>query len=217
MVPNYIQHVEAARQKYPEAWRVAHTGGSGTEAFIRLLAADLHAFDKRCGLNGKRGDPTDISDDVIAFRGEGSAVDVINGGPMEIVDVIAGAGGPNPQPSWNVAPGGPGDKGTWVAPASTIPPPVTQCPDPARHSKPDCPNPAAHQPQPPPSVPYAGDAASNQILGVILADYQQAQQAYNAEGGLWFGRTLHDAENGLGVQKAIEKHRPVWMAALGLP
>jgi hypothetical protein len=116
-IPNFLEEVRTAQDLFPNEWRSAHTGGPGTEDFIRLLAARLHAMDPRCGLNGKRGDPRDISDDVIAIRGEGSAVDLVNGGPMEIIDVIVGAGGPNPQPAWSVAPGGPGDKGTWVAPS----------------------------------------------------------------------------------------------------
>lgn len=122
-IPNYQAEVAAAAERYPTEWRAAHRDGPNTEAFIRLLARDLHAIDPRCGLNGKRGNPNDISDDVIAIRGEGSAVDVVNGGPMEIIDVIVGAGGPNPQPAWNVAPGGAGDRGTWVKPEG-VPTPV---------------------------------------------------------------------------------------------
>jgi hypothetical protein len=125
-IPNYREQVAAAASRYPDAWRHAHTGDASTEEFIRLLARDLHAIDPRCGLNGKRGNPNDISDDVIAIRGEGSAVDVVNGGPMEIIDVIVGAGGPNPQPGWAVAPGGAGDRGAWVKPEASAPTPQPQ-------------------------------------------------------------------------------------------
>jgi len=100
-VPNYQQLVADAAAKYPEAWRSAHTGGHGTEDFIRLLAADLHAIDPRVGLNGKRGNPSDISDDALCYQGEGNQFDPTNGNArVAVIDVIAGAGGPNPQPSW---------------------------------------------------------------------------------------------------------------------
>ena len=116
--------------RYPQAWQRAHTDHPQTEDFIRLLAWELHSkHDARWGLNGKRGNPADLSDDVVAWRGDGTAVDAVQGGPMEIIDVIAGAGGPNPQPAWIVAPGGPGDRGAWVQPAPPdVPPTVTPQP-----------------------------------------------------------------------------------------
>ena len=123
-IPNLLNEVEAARVRWPQDWRDAHTGNANTEGFVRKLAAHLSAnVDLRWGLNGKRGNPDDISDDILAYRGEGSAIDVRTGGPMEIIDIIGGAGGPNPQPVWNVGPGGPGDRGTWVASNIINPPP----------------------------------------------------------------------------------------------
>lgn len=115
---NMINVVAEMRDRYPEAWRNAHTGNAQTEDFIRLLAWELHSkHDPRWGLNGKRGNPEDVSDDVVAWNGEGTARDKTRGfAPMEIIDCIGGAGGPNPTPAWNVGPGGPGDVGAWVQP-----------------------------------------------------------------------------------------------------
>lgn len=130
-IPNLQHEVEAARQKYPQAWRDAHTGNPQTEDFIRLCVRDIREkHGDRWGLNGKRGNPNDISDDVVAYAGEGTAVDSATGGPMEIIDVIASAGTPGATPVWNVGPGGAGDVGTVVkqftVPGTSEPePPVT--------------------------------------------------------------------------------------------
>lgn len=114
-IPNLVHEVEAARQKYPEAWANAHTGNAHTEDFNRLLARDVRLkHGTRWGMNGKRGNPDDLSDDVLAYAGEGTAIDSRTGGPMEIIDVIAKAGAPDAHPTWIVGPGGPGDIGTFV-------------------------------------------------------------------------------------------------------
>ena len=100
---------------FPRAWAHAHSGDSETEDFIRMLAARLYAIDHRFGLNGKRGDPNDISDDAINYIGEGPGTDPRTGSPVTVFDVIRGAGGTNPQPSWDrIDLPGPG---AWVKPA----------------------------------------------------------------------------------------------------
>ena len=227
-IPNLLHEVEAARQKYPDAWRNAHTGNAQTEDFIRLCARDIQAkHGPRWGLNGKRGKPQDISDDVLAYSGEGSAVDVVNGGPMEIIDVIAGAGGPNPQPVWNVGPGGPGDKGTFVGTFSvpgggTTPPPT----DPCKACKDEL---AALKASSVPKVGYPGDHVWDAFGTAIIADYKRAGRVVTDVHGVehvimdarsyaWGGRTMHDDYmEGLTLQQSIEKHRAEWLALLGLP
>lgn len=203
-IPNQIHEVEVARQQWPQDWKDAHTGNANTEGFIRKLAARLYAQDARWGLNGKRGNPQDISDDVLAYRGEGTAVDVVNGGPMEIIDVIAGAGGPSPTPAWIVAPGGPGDKGTWVKPAVSGPAPGPVCPDPS-----------AHIPKPPP--PYPGDRVFDALGIRLIDDYAAAGRTLDFQSGTWFGRVIYDhLSGGLTMEQSIQKHRGEWLAALGL-
>lgn len=119
-IPNCQHIVAQLAAQYPDEWRKAHNpsgGGPETEAFIRRLAYVLHTtVDARWGLNGKRGSPNDISDDALNWRGEGPGHDPTNGNqPITVVDVIAGAGGPNPQPSWQVFDTLPGP-GAWVKP-----------------------------------------------------------------------------------------------------
>jgi hypothetical protein len=162
----------------------------------RKLASWLHYdVDPRVGLNGKRGNPNDISDDVLAIRGEGSAVDVSAGGaPMEIIDVIGRAGAPNAAPQWGVAPGGPGDRGAWVKPArvhDALGQGTNPGPGPAP-TKP-CPDPSAHLPKP--KAAYPGDGAFVKV-GVLLAqDYAAGGQALDPGAVIWLGRILWDHLN----------------------
>lgn len=109
-IPNLVDVVARLAAQYPEEWRQAHTGSAQTEYFVRRLAWVLHQQDARFGLNGKRGNPEDISDDVVCFDGvevgpdgkrRGGDFDPTRGGvPVTVIDVIGGAGGPDPRPTW---------------------------------------------------------------------------------------------------------------------
>lgn len=135
-IPDCRSIVEQLASQYPQEWREAHTNGPNTEAFIRRLAWVLHsAVDPRFGLNGKRGDPNDISDDALCFDGESQLGDydpTRGNAPVTVLDVIGGAGGPNPTPQWGAV--GPSPKAAWVKPspvgASASPGPVVPPPAP---------------------------------------------------------------------------------------
>lgn len=111
-IPNHLAVVAQIAEQFPEDWRAAHTGGPHTEHFIRRVAWRLHLMDRRFGLNGKRGNPNDISDDVVCYDGEaaGGDYDPTRGNaPVTVIDVIARAGadpndprGPDyrPAPAW---------------------------------------------------------------------------------------------------------------------
>ena len=116
-IPNCQSIVADLAGQFPDEWRAAHTGGRDTEAFIRRLAHVLHTtVDARFGLNGKRGNPNDISDDALNFKGEGPGNDPTDGNrPVTVIDVIAAAGGPDARPSWQVFSDLPGP-GAWVKP-----------------------------------------------------------------------------------------------------
>jgi hypothetical protein len=130
-VPNHRDDVAAAAARYPDAWRHAHTGDARTEEFIRLLARDLHAINPRFGLNGKRGNPNDISDDALCYRGEGDQFDPTNGNaPVSVIDVIVGAGGPSPAPGWGTFPGNV-HAAAWVQPEPVAEPVPAPTPTPA--------------------------------------------------------------------------------------
>ena len=119
-IPNYLGVVRDLAAQYPDEWRAAHANGPQTEAFIRRLAWVLHQRDPRVGLNGKRGNPSDISDDVICYDGvsERGDVDPTRGNaPVTVIDVIASAGSPNASPAWfAVGPATPHPHAAWVRP-----------------------------------------------------------------------------------------------------
>lgn len=124
MIPNMIAHVHSCKAKFPEAWKNAHTGNSMTHDFIRLVAADIYAADKRFGMVGQRGNPDDLAEDALCFAGSGPGYDPTNNGArVTVIDIISGAGGPNPQPAWYVMddPNNPEYQGpaAWVKPASS--------------------------------------------------------------------------------------------------
>jgi hypothetical protein len=121
---------------------------------------------------------------------------------VTVIDVIAGAGGTNPQPAWShpltpaaaawVKPGavsGGGGGGTPIEP-----------PKPAKK-------------------PYPGDAYFTDHVGVPLeADHARAGQTLNAGSATWFARTIWDHVNeGLTMDQSVEKHRAEWCAVLGVP
>jgi len=125
MIPNYLADVEQARKDFPQDWADAHTGNANTEGFIRKLAARLHAKDPRVACNGKRGNPNDLSDDALNCLCDESesAGRTPDGKPCVVIDVIGGAGGPNPTPTWAVFTTSPEANGAWVKPgAAPIPP-----------------------------------------------------------------------------------------------
>jgi hypothetical protein len=195
MIPNYLETVARLAREHPQEWRDAHTSSPNTEAFIRRLAFTLNQMDPNVGLNGKRGNPNDISDDVIAiYTAEGSVVDR-SGLRMEIIDVIAGAGGPNPQPSW-AAVGGP-SPGAWVKPqpVGTIPPVVKPCPDPK-----------AHEPKPP--VPYPDETTFWRAYELAVVEaYRARGREIDSQSFRWFTRVAHDiAAHRMNPEEAAAKH-----------
>lgn len=104
MIPNYLEDVKAAKVKYADAWTHAHVDGDPRKhEWIKLFAKDLKAKDNRVNLNGKRGNPNDLSMDAINYLCEAgdSAGRTPEGLPCAVIDVIGGAGGSNPQPVWN--------------------------------------------------------------------------------------------------------------------
>lgn len=155
-------------------------------------------MDDRFGLNGKRGNPNDISDDAINFVGEGPGHDPLTGQPVTVFDVIRGAGGPNPEPSWDrIDQAGPG---AWVKPV-----PVLDTPP-----EPDLPKPV--------EKPYPGDLPGQLIAVQLFEDYALRGEAPNPDMGIWIWRCAWDmSSKGLTADQVVEKHRAEWRRALGLP
>lgn len=132
MTPNCRLIVEALARDYPREFADCHRPELGARAwdFIRRVAWVLHTtVDVRFGLNGKRGNVADPSMDAVSFRNPSSAA-----GGVEIIDVVAGAGGQNARAAWIDVTQATIDAGTTGAyiepqPVST-PPPVRPGPAP---------------------------------------------------------------------------------------
>lgn len=200
MVPNFKHEVERARGDYPQAWKDAHTGSARTEDFIRILAARLHRFDPKFGLNGKRGNPLDISDDVVIYKGEGIGYDPTNGNaPVTVIDVIGGAGAPGATVQWVVF--NDTTNPDHLGPSAWVDPITPPAPKPA---------PA------PPKPAYPGDRFFVDSIGKPLEeDYRKVNQTLNAGSASWFARTIWRVVNeGMTPEQSLAISQPQWRKAL---
>lgn len=121
--PDRRDVVQAVSDADPARFACAHVESRPCKLdWIQAVAAELHKIDQRWGLNGKRGNPADISMDVVTFRV----------GPtdrhVEAFDVCGGCGGGNPSVTWNnitnyATMGQPGTA-IWVAPVVSEPGPI---------------------------------------------------------------------------------------------
>lgn len=121
IAPNRLDVVQRVNAERPGLIRNAH-------AFTAAVACELRATDAKWGRNGKRGNANDLSDDVVAWRNP-----AVPWG-CSIVDIIGGAGGPNPSPAWidqTHATADGGTVGAWVAPDCAAVPDPGPGPDPA--------------------------------------------------------------------------------------
>lgn len=138
-MPNRVDVVAQLKSEHPEEWAAMNAGPD--HRFIKRLAWTLHQIDPNFGLNGKRGDVRNLSEDCVAYKNP-----TVDNGP-EVADVVQNHGAPNASPTWiNVtkdsqgwkadgtkdADGGAG--AAWVQPQpvsgapAPVPPPVPQPP-----------------------------------------------------------------------------------------
>ena len=95
-LPNRAALVEQLARQYPGELR--DSCGRGKHAFLFRVIARLRQEDKRWGLNWKRNNFGDMSEDVINYN-YGSEADE-GTRQTHVVDIIAGHCGPNPGPAW---------------------------------------------------------------------------------------------------------------------
>jgi hypothetical protein len=90
-IPNLYSVIDQTRKDYPRAWEHCHHAGDPeAHDFIILAGRRCYDIDHSFGLNGKRG-TNDLSWDALNYAA-----------PTNVIDVVAGAGGSNPQPAWQV-------------------------------------------------------------------------------------------------------------------
>ena len=199
--PNYGADISRIASEHPDEFANCHTGNDHTEDFIRRCAAEIHAKDSRVGLNGKRGDPNDISDDALNVldpaEGPGTTPD---GQKCWVVDVVISAGAPNAAPGWSPIPDAEGSSGAWVIPSGVAAPAPTRQPYPSED----------------PNGGWWG-----QIFDVAVASvYAEAGRVYpdpaDAKSLRWCGRTAYDICDGMTKEDALAKHLKELKVALGV-
>lgn len=177
----------------------------GQGAFVDAVVSTLHGLDERWGHLKKSAAQTQVHG-----HGEDAALYLADEeGQSQAVDFVGGAGGPNPQPAWQV--------------------------DAPRYSKKDWLDPfdhGQHAPPPPPPlrIPSYGelgdDAFFRAFIGVPLqADMIMAGQQLNEGSAVWFSRAVYRLmsaflrANGQPIDPAGEVRivRNEWRAILGLP
>jgi len=97
-LPNMSSVVEAVARAYPGELRNSCVEHGGNNAWLFRLVQALRQYDTRWGLNWKRGNRGDMSQDIVAYNfGAGPDNDTTN---VYIIDVIGGHCGGNPDAAW---------------------------------------------------------------------------------------------------------------------
>lgn len=139
MIPNLIDTIKPLTTRFPAAWakaRAPHDDGEFNARVCAVLYYELGMTN--VGRNGKRGDPNNLSKDIINWSGEGPNPDPVNGGQGTIIDFIIGHESGAANIGWFFPdPNGPG---AWVKPltlaqidaggGAPTPIPVPVCPQP---------------------------------------------------------------------------------------
>lgn len=181
-------------------------------AFTALVCSTLHAVDPRFGLNGKRGNPNDTSEDCTAGLDPESPLVGSDGRRIRIIDFVIGAGGPNPRPGWidqtsetirlNTT-------GVWVRPAPLVP----SIPDPQPPTPPTV-------PAPPPPAPCQCKAepcpVGNDIAALFesfskVAGSLQVIQADHKALVRWLGEHIDDIKARIDAKPVTQCKSRGWL------
>lgn len=171
------------------------TTHDGQADFVDAAVSALHAINPRWGHLKKKPGQTQIhghAEDVALYK--------FPNGTAQAVDFIAGAGGPDPRPSWNPDSNGPiYTHADWLDPKAHDAPPVPPAP------------------QYPPYPPNESDVDGAGVA--LFADFAQAGQPPNPQmfrfafrvAYSWLTKEVPD------LPASVAKHRKEWRALLGLP
>ncbi len=224
-IPKLKTLIDPLTVRFKAAWDKACRPGDDGEFNARVCSVLYYEHGMTAvGRNGKRGDPTNLSNDIINWK------------------ATAGMVGPNPDPTrvggtgWIIDfipnheslaaridqfypdPTGPG---AWVTPLRMDEIDVLYGHAPAR----PLPVPTSPGAPPPAFRPYealGGDGAGMAISRVMAFDYMRANGRGLDRGcGSWMFRScfvlVTGEDNILTAEQAIAKYRPEWCAQLGVP
>lgn len=195
---------EKVKTSNPSAWEEVKVPGQKSRTFISLVAAECQkAVSATIGCNLKRGGP-EVSLDVLAMPNDTGAVDATNTFTgLELIDIIAGAEGPNPSLVWGDATQKTIDAGV---PGGWIKAPTPQ-PEPS-------PTTVQSYPSESPDGGWWGQVADVQIA----ATYARKQQPYPSDQKSlrWIGRIAYDIRDGMTKEESLAKHIKELEQELGL-
>lgn len=188
--------------QHPEVWNELKVPGQKSRRFINLVSLECIAAGIPAGVNLKRGGP-EQSIDVIALPNDTGCGDSTGTYPgLEIVDLVGGAEGPSPSLIWGDVTQVTIDSGTrggWKAGSLTS----------------DAPSGPVY----PSYEDLGGDKGGADITLQLEADYKRAgRPGLDGTCGAWQQRVAYDFLTGKvkTVRESIERHRPEWLAALGI-
>jgi hypothetical protein len=182
--PNRLDIVERVTNADPARFACAHTNRECKADWIEAVACELHKVDPRFGLNGKRGNPADISLDVVTYRVGG-----LDDYPrVEAFDICVRCGAPDASAGWsNITNyktiGRPGTA-VYVEPVDCDVPPMTP-PAPV-------PPPGAPQAPPAPPAPAVDLTPVLERLETILSEVRAMQNRVTEFEGV-LGGVSHEA------------------------
>lgn len=198
MIPNLIPLIEPLTTRFPSAWakcKAPHDDGEFNARVCSVLYYE-HGL-TNVGRNGKRGNPKDLSKDIINWRGEGQNFDPTDGNkPCMIIDFMAN----HESAAVTIAqfypdPNGPG---AWVKPKT-----LAEIDE-------------EYGPPAPTFPPYPGDEVFDAVGAVLFKDYATAGYPPDSQMGRWFGRTIYDwlAQVVATLDASIQKHKIEWRDGL---
>src|SRR5688572_21297300 len=118
-VPSQKARIEQLARDNPNTFACAHTPAPCGHNFVKLVACKLNPEPSEgpWGVNGKRGNPNDLSYDALNYRGVGPGTDRTTGGAVTVIDFIVGAGAPGARVDWNAFDDPVASSGAWVKPS----------------------------------------------------------------------------------------------------
>jgi hypothetical protein len=213
MIPNLKPLIEPLTTRFAAAWAKAkapHDDGEFNERVCAVLHYE-HGL-TNVGRNGKRGDPNNLSKDVINWKGEGPNPDPVNGGVGTIIDFIVSHEAPNARiDQFYPDPNGPG---AWVKPLTLE--------EIDQGIKRPTPAPAPPQARIPTYESLGGDAFFREHLGKTLVE-DMAPRPLDEGSSVWFSRAIYDivaarlADPQADVKPILKKYRNTWREILGKP
>lgn len=207
MIPLLKPLIDPLTVRFAHAWAKAQTPEDDGEFNTRVCAVLHYELGMlEVGRNGKRGNPANLSKDVINWRGEGPNPDPINGGFGTIIDFIPDHGSPNARIGQQYPdPNGPG---AWVKPLTL-----------AQIDAGEVPGPKPQAPSHPSYEDLGGDEGGKKITRQLDADFRAAgRPGLDRDCGAWQQRVAYDFLTGkfATVEASTIAHRDDWLGVLGL-